>query len=109
VQKYCSLTNHAWDGFWLLASGKRWKEVPKDLQEVMAKHFNAAAKKQRLDVESAKADVQKQLEAKGLAFNTTDPEQFRSALAKTSFYKDAQAKFGDEGWTILQTYAGPIG
>ena len=26
VQKYCSLTNHAWDGFWLLASGKRWKE-----------------------------------------------------------------------------------
>ena len=75
----------------------------------MAKHFNTAAKQQRQDVENAKAGIQKQLEAKGLTFNTTDSEQFRSALAKTSFYKDARTKFGDEGWTILQKYAGPIG
>ena len=109
MQKYCSLTNHAWDGFWLLGSGRRWKEVPKEFQEVMAKHFNAAAKKQRQDVENANANIQKQLEAKGLTFNTTDYEQFRSALAKTSFYKDAKAKFGEEGWSILQKYAGSIG
>src|SRR5262249_40513705 len=25
VQKYCSLTNHAWDGFWLLANGRAWR------------------------------------------------------------------------------------
>src|SRR5665213_2275939 len=24
VQKYCSLTNHMWDGFWFLANGKAW-------------------------------------------------------------------------------------
>src|ERR1700742_3576135 len=30
VQKFCSLTNHAWDGFWLLASARIWKGVPPD-------------------------------------------------------------------------------
>ena len=28
--------------------------------------------------------------------NTTQPDVFQAALAKTSFYKDAKAKFGDE-------------
>jgi hypothetical protein len=30
VQKFCSLTNHAWDGFWFVAGGKVWKSVPAD-------------------------------------------------------------------------------
>ncbi len=109
VQKYCSLTNHAWDGFWLLAGGRVWRGVPADAQQVMQKHFNAAAHKQRDDILRANADVQKTLEAKGLAFNTTDPAVFQQALAKTSFYKDWRGKFGDEAWGLLQRYAGDIG
>jgi len=109
VQKYCSLTNHAWDGFWLLSSARIWKTIPQDAQEVMQKHFNAAAKKQRNDIVQANAEYQKTLQSKGLAFNTTHPEAFQTALAKTSFYKDAKAKFGNEAWTLLQKYAGNIG
>src|SRR6516162_1662346 len=109
VQKFCSLTNHAWDGFWLIASGKVWKTVPKDVQEVLQKHFNAAAKKQRDDIVQANAEYQKTLQSKGLAFNTTHPEAFQTALAKTSFYKDAKTKFGNDAWTLLQKYAGNIG
>ena len=109
VQKYCSLTNHSWDGFWLISSGKIWKTVPKEVQEVLEKHFNAAAKKQRDDIVKANADLQKQLESKGLTFNTTDANAFQVALAKTSFYKDAKTKFGDEAWALLQKYAGNIG
>ena len=109
VQKFCSLTNHAWDGFWLISSGKIWKTLPKDVQEVLQKHFNAAAKKQRDDIVQANADYQKILESKGLTFNTTNAEAFQAALAKTSFYKDAKAKFGDEAWALLQKYAGNIG
>jgi TRAP-type transport system periplasmic protein len=109
VQKYCSLTNHSWDGFWLISSGRIWKTVPKEAQEVLQKHFNAAAKKQRDDIVKANADLQKQLESKGLTFNTTDANAFQAALAKTSFYKDAKTKFGDEAWTLLQKYAGNIG
>jgi TRAP-type transport system periplasmic protein len=109
VQKYCSLTNHAWDGFWLLSSARIWKTIPQDAREVMQKHFNAAAKKQRDDIVKANADYQKTLESKGLTFNTTQAEAFQAALAKTSFYKDAKAKFGDQAWSLLQKYAGNIG
>ena len=109
VQKFCSLTNHSWDGFWLLASGRSWRTVPKDIQEVMQKHFNASAKKQRADIVQANADLQKTLEGKGLTFNTTDAIAFQAALAKTTFYKDSKTKFGDEAWSLLQKYAGNIG
>src|ERR1700761_344888 len=109
VQKYLSLTNHSWDGFWLLSSARIWKTVPKELQEVMQKHFNAAAKKQRDDIVAANAEYRKNLESKGLVFNTTKAEEFQAALAKTTFYKDAKAKFGDEAWALLQKYAGNIG
>ena len=109
VQKYCSLTNHAWDGFWLIASGRVWRGIPADVQQILAKHFNAAAKKQRDDMAQASPGLQKSLEGKGLTFNETDPTAFREALSKTSFYKDWKAKFGDEGWTLLEKYAGKIG
>lgn len=109
VQKYCSMTNHAWDGFWLLASGKTWDAYPKDVQAVMARHFNAAAKKQRVDLVKATQDLAKTLEGKGLVFNSPDVSAFRAALGKTDFYKKARAKFGDEAWAVLQKYAGDIG
>jgi len=109
VQKYLSLTNHAWDGFWLLSSARIWKTIPQNVQQVMQKHFNAAAKKQRDDIVQANAEYQKTLESKGLTFNTTQAEAFQAALAKTSFYKDAKTKFGNEAWALLQKYAGNIG
>lgn len=109
VQKYCSLTNHSWDGFWLLSSARIWKTIPPEVQKVMQTHFNEAAKKQRDDIVQANAETRKTLEAKGLTFNTTKPEDFQAVLAKTSFYKDAKAKFGDQAWSLLQKYAGNIG
>jgi TRAP-type transport system periplasmic protein len=109
VQKYCSLTNHAWDGFWLIASPKPWGALPKDAQAVITKHFNAAAKKQRDDVAKGSTDMRKALEGKGLVFNAPDLAPFKAALAKTDFYKKARAKLGDESWALLQKYAGDIG
>jgi len=79
------------------------------VQQVIQKHFNAAAKKQRDDIVQANAQYRKALESNGLTFNTTQAEAFQAALAKTSFYKDAKAKFGDQAWALLQKYAGNIG
>ena len=109
VQKYCSLTDHAWDGFWLLASGRVWRGVPAEVRQVLQKHFNAAARKQRDDIARANADLQDALRAKGLTFNRTDASAFRQALAKTSFYKDWRGKFGEESWSLLRKHAGDIG
>jgi len=109
VQKYCSLTNHSWDGFWLLANGRVWRTVPADIQQVMAKHFNAAARQQRDDIVQANTELQKTLEAKGLTFNPVEAGAFQQALAKTTFYGDWRAKFGEEAWSLLQKYAGSVG
>jgi tripartite ATP-independent transporter DctP family solute receptor len=109
VQKYCSLTNHAWDGFWFVAGGKIWKTVPADMQQVIAKHINAAAKKQRDDIAKSNIDLQKALEGKGLAFNKVDTAPFRQLLRKAGFYNQAKERFDKEAWALLTQYAGDIG
>ena len=109
VQKYCSLTSHSWDGFWLLANGRVWRSLPPEAQQVLTKHFNAAGRKQRADITQANIELQKSLETKGLIFNKTDASAFQQALAKTTFYKDWKVKFGDEAWGLLQKYAGNLG
>lgn len=109
VQRYCSLTNHAWDGFWLLASARIWKGVPAEAQEVMARHFSAAARRQREDIARVNLDLQKSLEGKGLVFNSVDTATFQQALRATTFYGQAKEKFGDEAWSLLQQYTGNLG
>ena len=41
VQKYCSMTNHMWDGFWFLANGNAWARLPDDLRGIVARNVNA--------------------------------------------------------------------
>lgn len=36
VQKYCSVTNHMWDGWWFLVNRRAWSAVPADLQTKVA-------------------------------------------------------------------------
>lgn len=108
VQKYCSLTNHAWDGFWFVASGRLWKAVPEDVQQVIARHINAAAKKQRDDIAKANVDLQKALEAKGLVFNSVDSAAFRESLRGAGFYKQARERFDKEAWALLAPYLGDV-
>ena len=108
VQKFCSLTNHAWDGFWFVASGKVWKGVPADVQQIIAKHVNAAAKKQRDDIARLNLDLQKTLEGKGLIFNKVDTTPFRQALRDAGFYTQAKDRFDKDAWALLTQYAGDI-
>ena len=50
VQKYCSLTNHMWDGFWFLVNRRLWQGLPADLREIVSTHINASALQERIDV-----------------------------------------------------------
>jgi len=108
VQKYCSLTNHSWDGFWFIANSRVWKSLPADVQQVMTKHINAAARKQRDDIARLNIDLQKTLEGKGLTFNQADTAAFRQVLSKNGFYAQWREKFGSEAWALLQKYAGDL-
>ena len=46
VQKYCALTNHMWDGLWMLANRKSFAALPDKLREVVAQTFRDAGVEQ---------------------------------------------------------------
>src|ERR1700722_76814 len=77
VQKYCSLTNHMWDGFWFLANRSAWERLPEDMRAIVAKHINAAAINEREDTAKLNSTLQQDLAGKGLVFNRPDPAPFR--------------------------------
>ncbi|MDR6427306.1 tripartite ATP-independent transporter DctP family solute receptor [Variovorax paradoxus] len=108
VQKYCSLSNHMWDGFWFLANRRAWEKLPADLRAVVARHINAAGMKERADVAELNAGLQKELAAKGMAFNQPDAAAFRDQLRKAGFYGEWKAKYGDEAWALLERSAGKL-
>jgi len=108
VQKYCSVTNHMWDGFWMLANRRAWAALPKDAQEVVAKNWNAAALLERADVAKLNAGLRDELAAKGLAFNAPDTAPFREALKKAGFYSQWKQRYGDEAWGILEQSTGAL-
>ena len=108
VQKYCSLTNHMWDGFWFLANRRAWERLPQDVREIAAQHINAAGVKEREDVAKLTTGLEKELAGKGLTFNTPDPAPFREKLRSAGFYKEWQGKYGEEAWAILEKAVGKL-
>ncbi|WP_428685135.1 TRAP transporter substrate-binding protein [Reyranella sp.] len=108
VQKYCSLTNHMWDGFWFLANRRAWERLPENLRTVVATHVNAAGVKEREDVAQLNAGLQKELTDKGMLINQPKPEAFRDKLRSAGFYAEWKGKYGDEAWSILEKYTGKL-
>jgi tripartite ATP-independent transporter DctP family solute receptor len=108
VQKYCSLTNHMWDGFWFLANRRAWERLPQDMRTIVAKHINDAAMNERVDVAKLNANLQQELAGRGLAFNQPDPVPFRDKLRQAGFYAEWKGKYGDEAWSILEASVGKL-
>jgi TRAP-type transport system periplasmic protein len=109
VQKFCSVTNHAWDGFWFLGNKRVWERLPESLRVIVAKHIDAAALEERADVAKLNAGLRADLAAKGLKFNEPNVAPFRDALRKTSFYQEWRKSFGEEAWAALEKSAGSLG
>jgi tripartite ATP-independent transporter DctP family solute receptor len=108
VQKYCSVTNHMWDGFWFLANKKAFERLPADVQEIITRNVNAAGLLERDDVKKLNDGLMADLKAKGMAFNSTDAELFRAKLRAAGFYAEWHKKFGDEAWALLEKYTGKL-
>ncbi len=106
VQKFCSRTNHSWDGFHVLFNGRSWEALPDDLKAIVERAFNEAAVQQREDVAMLNSTLQADLTAKGMFTNTTEPDSFREQLQKSGFYTEWKARFGDETWALLEDSAG---
>ena len=103
VQKYCSLTNHMWDGFWFLANRRAWEALPDDVRAIVAKNINAAAVKERDDVAKLNATLAAGSGEQGpCQFNQPDPAPFRDKLRSAGFYTQWKDKYGEEAWAMLE-------
>jgi tripartite ATP-independent transporter DctP family solute receptor len=109
VQKTCSLTNHVWDAYWILGNRRAFERLPKEIQEVVRRELDKAATDERADIAALNTSLRADLAAKGLQLVEPDKKAFKDALAKSGFYKDLQAKFGDEAWKLLQDSVGALG
>jgi tripartite ATP-independent transporter DctP family solute receptor len=108
VQKYCSLTNHMWDGFWFLANRRAWEKVPEDVRTIVAKNINAAAVNERGDTAKLNATVREELTGKGLIFNQPNVAPFREKLRAAGFYSEWKGKYGDQAWELLEKSVGKL-
>jgi TRAP-type transport system periplasmic protein len=109
VQKFCSRTNHVWDGSWIVTSNHTWRGVPDDIKAKVSARFNASALQQRDAVTKLNDDLASSLKQKGITFNDTEPSPFRDVLKKAGFYAEWKAKYGEEAWSLLEKAAGPLG
>ena len=108
VQKFCTMTNHMWDGYIFLANNRAFGRLPADAQAIVAAELNRSALDERADVEKLNADLRGKLSAGGLQFNDVDPAPFRDTLRKNGFYADWRGKYGDEAWRVLEDTVGTL-
>ena len=108
VQKFCSLTGHMWEGFWMVANKKNWELLPADLRATTLRLMNEGAVKQREDMAKLNANLEAQLKGKGLTFNNVNKKPFQEALKTAGFYKEWREKFGEDAWKTLEKYSGAL-
>ncbi|WP_106351685.1 TRAP transporter substrate-binding protein [Paraburkholderia fungorum] len=108
VQKYCSLTNHMWDGLTVVVNTEKLKSLPPDLREAFVTTFNDAALLQRADMVKLNTDLKTGLAAKGLQINAVDPAPFRKKLVDSGFYKTWRDAIGPEAWALYEKAVAPI-
>lgn len=108
VQKYCSITEHMWDGLWIVANGKRIKALASDDQALITKVFDASTLKQRVETARLNTALEATLKDKGLLFNRSDKTLFRDALSKAGFYAEWKGKYGPDAWKVLEKYSGAL-
>jgi len=108
VQKYCSLTNHMWDGWWLIANKATVERLPEDLRAIVSQHLQEAALGERDEIRKLNETAQAEIASKGMQFNTPDFEAFRGRLVEADFYKQWSTKFDAGLWDTLEGVVGKL-
>ena len=109
VQKYCSLTNHMWDGFWFLMNRRAWEALPDDIKRHRRQeHQRRRSQGARRYRKAQHHRPRQELAGKGLAFNQPDVAPFREKLRSAGFYAEWKGKYGDQAWELLEKSVGKL-
>ena len=107
VGKYISMTNHMWDGFWMLANRRSFEGLPASARNIVRTAINAAAMRQREDVAKLNEELRSNI-AKSVQFVKVDPKDFRKKLQDSGFYSEWKKRMGDEVWNLLESTTGKL-
>jgi tripartite ATP-independent transporter DctP family solute receptor len=108
VQKYCTLTSHVWDGYWILGNPAAFKALSPGDQAIVLKEFNESAIAERQATQALASSLRAQMSGEGLSFIDVDKAQFRTALSTAGFYAGWKQKFGDQTWNLLEQTVGQL-
>ena len=86
VQKYMSMTNHAWSGLWMIVNGEAWKSLPPDLQAVVERNNVKYAELEQRDTKTINVAARARLTAQGMTFNEVAQQPFRAAASRVLRY-----------------------
>jgi TRAP-type transport system periplasmic protein len=104
VQKYLSLTNHAWSGAWLVANADVWNRLPPDIQQTIERNAAKYGMLLRADIRTMGTSLAAKLGSQGMTVNTVDQTPFRAPLG--AYYRSWADTFGPTVWGRLQTALG---
>ncbi len=108
VQKFCTLSNHCWSGFWMVGNRRAMANLPHNVRPVLERVLNASALAGRADLAEMDATMRAQLATHGVAFNAPDPAPFQDRLKQGGFYKQWQQTYGADAWKALEQYTGKL-
>jgi TRAP-type C4-dicarboxylate transport system substrate-binding protein len=74
----------------------------------VVRELDRSGEEERADVAVLSQSLRNDLIQKHMTFIDVDRSQFRAALAKTTFYADWKAKYGDVAWGLMESTTGPL-
>jgi TRAP-type transport system periplasmic protein len=108
VQKYVSLSEHIWSGYWTLVNQDVWKRMGPGMQAIVQKEMSAATLAARNDMTNLNSAVTDQLTRRGMKINTVDKQSFKQKLSDAKYYDRWKTEFGAPAWTALEKYANKL-
>jgi tripartite ATP-independent transporter DctP family solute receptor len=108
VQKYVSMSDHIWSGYWTLFNPDVWNKLGRGIQEVVSREMASATLAARNDNVLLNRSVRDQLARRGMTFNDVDKESFKKKLVESKYYERWKAEFGPVAWAALEKYANKL-
>jgi TRAP-type transport system periplasmic protein len=107
VQRYVTLTNHMWSGYWLTANLDVWNGLPADVRAIVERNAAKAALAERADNTAQTAQLSAKLQQRGMKFSDADTASMRARLGP--YYARWKQNFGSTAWSLLETSVGKLG
>jgi TRAP-type transport system periplasmic protein len=104
VEKYISLTDHVWSGFWLITNSEIWSSLPSDIQAIVERNASKYALMERRDTKLLNAAAIDKLTRQGIVFNRVDHAASSQRLGP--YFESWRNEFGPTVWGLLESSLG---